>query len=187
MSPRKQRQTVAAKALEKYCQFALNRGASAAKIIDVRTVKTAQWVRLKCQYGCGGWASSLCCPPFTPGPEETARVLEEYRRGMLLAYHFKGPASARKTTRRRRDFLVQLERMCFLDGHYKAFGYANGPCRLCASCDTTGTCLHPERARPAMEACGIDVFATARANGIDLEVVQDLEDKYTYCNLLLID
>jgi hypothetical protein len=37
-------------------------GAAGAKIIDPSTVATAAWVRLKCQYGCGGYGGCLCCP-----------------------------------------------------------------------------------------------------------------------------
>jgi hypothetical protein len=32
---------------------------------------------------------------------------------------------------------------------------------------------HPEQARPAMEACGIDVFSTVRKAGLPIEVVSD--------------
>ena len=36
-------------------------------------------------------------------------------------------------------------------------------------------CMHPDKARPAMEAAGIDVFATARAAGLPIEVVRDAD------------
>ena len=31
--------------------------------------------------------------------------------------------------------------------------------------------MHPTKARPSLEACGIDVFALARDNGFDMDVV----------------
>ncbi len=187
MKAKKARQTVSLKDLDKYRKLALDAGASQARIIDARSIKTAWWVRQKCQYGCGGWGSSHCCPPSTPKPKETARVLEDYRHALLFAYRFQGEGSSQKTSRQRRDFLLALERTCFLDGHHKAFAYSCGPCGLCADCDTSVPCKKQKRARPSMEACGIDVFATARANGIDMQVVRDEEDDYTFCYLLLID
>jgi hypothetical protein len=38
-----------------------------------------------------------------------------------------------------------------------------------------------------MEACGIDVFATARANGFEIEVVQSKDQKGDYYGVVLID
>jgi len=86
MSPKRQKPAVSVKDLEKYRKLALDAGASAARIIDASTIRTAWWVRQKCQYGCGGWGSSHCCPPFTPKPKETARVLADYRHALLVAY-----------------------------------------------------------------------------------------------------
>ena len=90
MSPKRQKPAVSVKDLEKYRKLALDAGASAARIIDASTIRTAWWVRQKCQYGCGGWGSSHCCPPFTPKPKETARVLADYRHALLVAYRFQG-------------------------------------------------------------------------------------------------
>jgi predicted metal-binding protein len=42
--------------------------------------------------------------------------------------------------------------------------------RLCRRCPAA--CLRTEEARPSMEACGIDVFATASANGMPIEVLK---------------
>jgi predicted metal-binding protein len=52
--------------LEKYVELALAAGVSEAKIIPVSNVVTAEWVRLKCQFGCDGYGNGLCCPPRTP-------------------------------------------------------------------------------------------------------------------------
>ncbi len=40
------------KDLQKLIDKALELGASAAKVVDVATVKTGSWTRWKCQYGC---------------------------------------------------------------------------------------------------------------------------------------
>jgi predicted metal-binding protein len=82
--------------------------------------------------------------------------------------------------------VAPLEREIFLAGFYKALGFGSGPCRGCPECNFDG-CRHPEDARPSMEACGIDVFATVRANGCPIEVVRDEGDEQNYYGLVLID
>ena len=55
----------------------LSQGAADAKKLDPHEVKTAEWVRLKCQFGCGGYGSCLTCPPNSPTPAQTRRLLTE--------------------------------------------------------------------------------------------------------------
>jgi len=169
--------------LEKIRREALRLGATKAKLVRPKSVVTAGWVRLKCQYGCDGYGCCLTCPPYSPTPEETRRVLDGYRATLLVQA---------KKTRAVRAMMPKLERTAFLAGHYRAFALAAGPCRLCESCEPAERgerdgCLHAEEARPAMEACGIDVFATARANGLPLEVVNDRNTEPVYYGLLLIE
>jgi predicted metal-binding protein len=163
--------------LAQFVRQARELGAAGAKTIRADSVVTAAWVRLKCQYGCGGYGSSLCCPPHSPTPEATARVLAGYRRALLL--HCRRPT-------RPTPLVVALEREIFLAGYHKAFGFGAGPCRLCRECDLDG-CRRPAEARPSMEGSGIDVFATARANGFPIEVVRDTDDDENYYGLILIE
>jgi predicted metal-binding protein len=156
---------------------ALEGGAVGAKVIDTRSIVTAPWVRMKCRYGCGGYGSSLCCPPHTPTPAETQAVIDCYRRALLV--HCKAGASAK-------SLVVVLERAAFLAGFYKAFAFGEGPCRLCEGCNLE-RCIHAQQARPSMEACGIDVFATARGNGFPIEVVTDRECDQNYYGLVLVE
>ena len=54
------------KSLESFCKRALEMGIDGAKIIDPRSVVTAEWVRLKCQYGCPGFGEEpLLSTPYT--------------------------------------------------------------------------------------------------------------------------
>jgi predicted metal-binding protein len=164
----------------KYGSFiikAVELGAAEAKIIDAATVATAPWVRLKCQFGCGGYNSSYCCPPHSPTPEETRRVIDCYGKALLI--HNSGIGGITK-------IIVKLEREIFLAGYYKALGFGAGPCHICKTCPEEG-CKHPEKARPSMEACGIDVYATARGNGFPIEVVRDGKSPENYYGLVLIE
>ncbi|MGV8119458.1 MAG: DUF2284 domain-containing protein [Candidatus Xenobiia bacterium LiM19] len=42
-------------------------------------------------------------------------------------------------------------------------------------------------ARPSMEACGIDVYATVRKHGFSIEVVKDRSQPKHYYGLVLVD
>lgn len=48
-------------------------------------------------------------------------------------------------------------------------------------------CRHPDMVRPAMEASGIDVYATVRAAGFELEVVTSFDETIRTFGLVLLD
>jgi predicted metal-binding protein len=158
-------------------EMALKHGALAAKAISPSHVPTSQWVRWKCRFGCGGYGSSLVCPPHTPEPHQTRAMLDEFRTGVLFE---SPPGQAKKIA-------ADLERELFLSGYYKAFGLGCGPCGLCDSCTFDEGCRHPRRARPSMEAVGIDVFATARGHGFTINVVRTRKDPQHYFGLVLVE
>ncbi len=153
-------------------------GAESARLIRTSTIATAPWVRLKCQYGCDGYGTSLCCPPHTPTPDQTRKVVDSYERAILFEAGRREP----------KKIAVRLEREAFLAGYYKAFGLGSGPCSLCRqACAFEEGCRHSEQARPSMEACGIDVFATVRANGFTIDVVREEDDEQHYFGVVLLD
>jgi predicted metal-binding protein len=83
------------------------------------------------------------------------------------------------------DIAFELEQDLFFQGFYKALGLGAGPCWLCKECNLEH-CIHPLQARPAMEACGIDVYATARAAGYPIQVVRDRSEVPNRYGLVLI-
>jgi predicted metal-binding protein len=175
------------KSVKFFCKRAIEMGIEEAKIIDPGSVVTAEWVRMKCQYGCPGFGESLCCPPRTPTPDMTRKVIDSYKRAILL--HQRLPK--RKTKRARLEnfskSIVRLEIEIFLDGYYKAWSMGCGPCDLCKECNLSGTCRHGLEARPSMEACGIDVFKTARDNGFHIEVVRTRAEEMNIFGLILVE
>ena len=153
-------------------------GAKEAKIISPKQVFTAEWVRWKCQYGCDGYGVHLTCPPYSPTPQETRRMLDDYVTAILIHSPLKWTNI--------KSIVSKLEREAFLSGYYKAFGMGSGPCDLCERCNLKKGCIHTEQARPSMEACGIDVFLTARTAGYSIEVVCDHIYPQNYYGLLLL-
>ena len=169
---------------DKYVKKARSMGITKARIIDPKSVVVGDWVRLKCQYGCGGYGKRLTCPPYSPTPDYTRKMLGEYSAGLLMqvidiSFDTNPDFSLER-------IVTDLEREIFLDNYYKVFGMAAGPCGFCRTCETEEPCKHPYDARPAMEACGIDVYATARNNGFELNVVTKEDSPCSLLSLILI-
>ena len=47
--------------------------------------------------------------------------------------------------------------------------------------------MHPTKARPSLEACGIDMFALARDNGFDMDVVTGPITKLDIYGMVLVE
>jgi predicted metal-binding protein len=173
--------------MKRYFEKVKKTGVSWAKMIHPKNVVTAEWVRLKCQYGCGRYGTCLTCPPFSPTPEYTRKMLEYYSKALIMIYDIPPEPKERRMRQKMRRKIASLEREIFLDGHYKAFSMPSGPCNLCKSCDINQPCKFEDLARPSMEACGIDVYATLANVGYELKVVKSYGQPCHYCGLILID
>jgi predicted metal-binding protein len=160
-----------------YVNVALDAGAAEAKIIEASSIKTASWTRLRCQYGCPNYGENLCCPPYAPTAEETQKAIDDFRYALLVRFKTLGEA---------KKLVPVIERAIFLDGRYKAFGFKGGGCGLCEKCNLK-KCVHPQEARPSLEASGIDVYETARRNGFSVEVLRNREAQGSFFGLVLIE
>ncbi|MBD3286952.1 hypothetical protein GF359_09905 [candidate division WOR-3 bacterium] len=150
-----------------------------AVIVPAETVVVAQWVREKCRFGCPGYGKNLMCPPNTPTPFQTRKMIDSYKVALLIHGTEKTPINR---------IVEKLEKSMLLDGFEKSFGMGAGPCFLCEDCpDDASGCRYPDKARPSMEACGIDVYSTVRAHGFPIEVLKTMEDKPNYYGLILIE
>ncbi len=108
------------KAIAQLRMSAIKFGAGDSKIIDVKTVKIAAWVRYKCQFGCSGFGESLTCPPYSPTPELTQKILDCYKKAILVHRRSEDLENMTKV-------VVQLEKEAFLAGYYKALAMGSGP------------------------------------------------------------
>ena len=163
--------------LKKFAELAVRMGATDAKLIDPKNIVVKDWVRLKCQYGCGNYGKSLTCPPYSPTPEQTRKALKGYSHAILMRVPDESTGI--------HDMIAKLERHVFLHGYYSAFGLVAGPCERCEKCNLQH-CTYPRLARPSLESSGIDVYATARKNGFHIEVLKTRRQKPTYFGLLLV-
>ena len=180
--------------VQKLQMLASAKGATSTKVIPASEVIVGDWVRQKCEFGCRGYARYFTCRPYTPSPEETRKRLQEYSHALLVEF------TELKEKEEQLDvhkLMFQLEREAFLSGLYKAFAYVSGPCRLCDICqagelrhgqlESKKGCKNPKMARPSMEGCGIDVFATGRKAGYEIDVVKEKDECYKCFGLLLLE
>ena len=137
-------------------QEALDFGCAKAKVISTEAISLAHWVKLQCQFGCSNHAKLFTCPPFTPESEEMAEILKEYDQALLIY--------ADQDTNVQ-EIVFHLETRFKQKGYQKAFALGAQPCKLCDPCTISTFCQYPEKARPTLQACGIDVKATVNNNG----------------------
>ena len=164
--------------LERYCQLALEAGASGATILPASEIVVDERVRLKCLVPrCLRAGETPNCPPNAPDLDLARRAVSRFSWAILfkcdvapLADYTPGAGKTREEKRRvlsfhrgGSDVIYALERQAYKDGYHLAMGFGGGSCKdylcqgmMCQFLDS-GRCRFPHRARPAMEAMGIDV------------------------------
>jgi predicted metal-binding protein len=173
------------KDLGRYVAAALEMGASRAEVIRVEDIPVDERVVMKCRVPrCFGYGVSMNCPPHAPTPAEIREYLKSYRRAVFFIKDVPSEVIVRdKGTIKERvaayqevfRIVNQIESMAFYDGYYLAFGLGAGSCRhtFCGpeeSCRALAgeRCRFSLRARPSMEAVGIDVYRMAASAGWDI-------------------
>jgi len=164
--------------LENYRKLAQEWGASAAAAIPAEWVTIDERVRLKCTVPrCMRAGETPNCPPHAPDLDLVRKALSRYHYAILfkcdvgpIEDYVPGKGSGRDE-RRVLSFHEQsgriaskLERQAYKDGYHLALAFGGGSCKdylckgmICQFLDS-GRCRFPTRARPAMEAVGIDVL-----------------------------
>lgn len=81
---------------------------------------------------------------------------------------------------------VKVARELFLDDYYKVIAFGSGPCKKCQKCNPD-YCNFPGKTVPAMEACGIDVFATVRNNGLEIHTLREKGEPQNHFGLIMVE
>lgn len=158
--------------------------------IEASQIVTAQWVRMKCMFGCGAYGKCAACPPSVPNVDECERFFSEYTHAVI--FHFQklmeNPQDRHAWSATVNARLVKLERDVFVAGYQKAFLLYMDGCTLCKECPGVRTeCKQPRSARPTPEAMAVDVFSTVRAVGYNIEVLPDYEHAMNRYAFLLVE
>jgi predicted metal-binding protein len=162
---------------DRLCARAQRLGFTHARVLEAGEIAIEPWVRLKCQFGCSRYASTLTCPPFSPDENRMKEILSGFTHALLV----QGVPPSKEF----HDRLLSLERLFFLNGHTEALAFGAGPCPVCSSCPPEGRCRFPAMARPSLEACGVDVYETARRAGLSLKPLTHRLGYVKYVGLVL--
>jgi predicted metal-binding protein len=159
------------------------------KWIDPREIVTAQWVRVKCMYGCEDYGRRACCPPNAPSVPECRQFFDEYHTGVIFHLAVTGASvEAKRSWERKVNRLISLEKDVFLLGYERAFMLLMGTCCLCRKC--TGIrddCKYPASARPTVDAFAVDVYSTVRKYGFPIQVLSDYSQTMNRYAFLLVE
>ncbi len=194
--PPKQPAKKPAPKLKKVIDTLKKKGASEVRVIKASDVIVDERVRLKCQIPiCDSYGKNLMCPPYLPSVMDFRDALARYDRALLVQLsvplHKKTKGKTKEVFDPARVLheLINLgERLCFEAGFRFATGLIGGCCRLCEVCivmEPEGHCRHPFRARPSMEAMGIDVIGTLENAGLPL-LRFPVQEKVVWTGLILL-
>jgi predicted metal-binding protein len=189
-------------------EIALKAGATGARIIPSDWVVIDERVRLKCEVPrCAGYGRFLTCPPRVMSVDTFTRIRSSYKWGLLVQVEAKGIDSTDKGKGRINQAILKenkklhapfklklleiveaVESAAFKRGMCFAAGLVGGSCVLCERCvgdNSSKACRHPFRARPPMEAVGIDVVKTAANAGLPIHLSSSKNVVWT--GLVLLD
>ena len=157
--------------------------------INPKDIAVAQWVRVKCTFGCADYGLGTC-PPNTPSVEECGRFFSEYESAVIVKLSVQAEKSAypSKWSREMTDKLLGAERDIFLLNNPKTFLLNQTCCTLCGNCsgDRKG-CTDKARSRPSPESFAVDVYQTVRNAGMEINVITGSPSVINRIAILLID
>ena len=162
-----------------YVNLALHLGAENAVEFAIGGIVFDPRTLLKCVFGCADYGKNHTCPhqrsPLSL--KEYKKILKRYEGGIIIGTGIKMHSQ---------QISYEIERKCFLDGHYFAFSLSD--CALCSECAHADgrDCRRPARARPAFHSVGIDVFKTVRNFGLPIEVLTSHDMKQNWYSAVFI-
>lgn len=169
--------------LAKYRQRAIELGATDAKVINTKMIVIDERVRAKCLIpACS--KSGICghCPPYTLDLDVMRKIVNNFHYALfskieVASEEITVPRVLKngqhvRTVINNHEIVSKIEAEAFYDGYYLAMALADGSCKsyFCPDIDCSAllpgqACRHPRRARPSMEALGIDVYLLATRVG----------------------
>ncbi|MFX1338678.1 MAG: DUF2284 domain-containing protein [Promethearchaeota archaeon] len=174
--------------IQKVISNAKSNSTGHAKLITTEKIVIDPRVRWKCRIPvCFGYGMSLNCPPHSPTTEEMREIVANYKHGILVCFYppvenhvFPGFLTrAAGDVNLLNEMVTRIEAEATYLGYYLAMGFSGGPCLGCGFISPEYVvdvakgkklprcpalegqmCSQYLRARPSLEACGVDVFAT---------------------------
>lgn len=141
--------------------------------INGNDIEVAQWVRVKCMFGCSAYGGASC-PPNTPNVDECRQFVSEYSQVLIIkvgtmADKNKYPSEWSSSVT---SSLLDLEKEIFKLNYPKTFLLNQSCCVKCDKCEyKREDCKDKSAARPSPEGFAIDVYGTMKKVGLELSVV----------------
>jgi predicted metal-binding protein len=164
-------------------------GLSDYKWINPKEIVVANWVRVKCTFGCGDYGLGAC-PPNTPSVSECESFFREYESGLIIRFNKFVDKNAYPSgwSDEMTEKLLDAERKIFLAGFHKVFLLNQSCCELCKECSGNRLdCKDKMKSRPSPEGFAVDVYKTVRNAGMDIDVVKENPAEVTRIAILLIE
>jgi len=158
--------------------------------LDPADLVVAEWVRMKCRFGCPHYGRAAACPPNTPEVDACRRFFAEYAHGLIVHLQVQplSDEARHAWSARTNRALVDLERDVFLAGYPRAFALFTDACHLCETCvPERSACKEPALARPSATGMAVDVFGTARRLGYAIDVLPGPSSPANYFALVMVD
>ncbi|PJB55082.1 MAG: metal-binding protein [Bacteroidetes bacterium CG_4_9_14_3_um_filter_41_19] len=159
------------------------------KWINPKEIVVSQWVRVKCEFGCGDYGLGAC-PPNTPSVQGCKDFFHEYDKGIIIRLstmankeNYPSEWSKEMTGK-----LLNLEREIFLSGYHKAFLLNQTCCDSCKDCPGNRVnCKDKKKSRPSPEGFAVDVYQTVRKFGLKINVITKNPSEINRIAILLIE
>ena len=176
------------------CQEAKKLGAVNAVACMASDIVVDLRANLKCHVPiCPYYGNNLMCPPYIMKASEFQEILSKYNYAVLIQAEISLPEEVIQATYQENsiadlfsnykqsfsptlnelskfdELISKIEAAAFNLGYRFAAGFSGGTCKLCDECvakQPGESCRHPFKARPSMEAVGIDVLKTAEKAGL---------------------
>jgi predicted metal-binding protein len=166
------------------------RGFTDFRWLDPKDIVVAQWVRMKCLYGCWEYGRTATCPPHAPSVAECDRFFHEYKRAVVFHFEKKvdKPEDRHAWSRKINRSLLDLEIDVFKAGYERAFVLFMDSCNFCLECGgVQAGCKEPRLSRPTPDAMGMDVYTTVRKLGYPIKVLADYDQAMNRYAFLMIE
>jgi predicted metal-binding protein len=157
--------------------------------IDPAEIVTAQWVRVKCEFGCMDYGLGAC-PPNTPTVDECGRFFREYKTAVIVRLTVNADKNSYPSgwSAGVSEKLLSVEREVFLAGFPKVFLLNQACCDKCGDCPgTRKDCRDKAASRPSPESFAVDVYQTARNSGLEIAVISQNPSEIHRITILLIE
>ena len=174
---------------EKIESILKSQGLSEYKWIDPKEIVVANWVRMKCTFGCNGYGGGAC-PPNVPSVKDCKDFFMEYEKGLILKFNITADKNEYPTdlSNEIAKKLLATEREIFLSGFQKTFLLGQSGCSFCNDCSNNRIdCIDKLNARPKPESFAVDVYKTARNIGYEINVIAESQAEITRIAILLIE